>query len=65
MAFIFANMTITAISLTLILLAYQAEPVTATIGYFFAGVLFFAVLRQTISSARKGDDARRSETGTI
>jgi len=61
MAFVFANMTITGISVTLVLLAVQAEPITATIGYFFAGVLFLSVIRQTLGLQRS-QDARGPET---
>jgi len=61
MAFVFANMTITAIAVTLILLSLQAEAITATIGYFFAGVLVLAVIRQTLGLQR-GNDAGRPDT---
>jgi hypothetical protein len=41
-----ANVVVFAMSLTFILLAFQAEPITATLGYFFGGLLFIALLYQ-------------------
>jgi formate/nitrite transporter FocA (FNT family) len=35
-----------AMSLTFILLAFQAEPITATLGYIFGGLLFVALMYQ-------------------
>jgi hypothetical protein len=61
MTFTLANMIITAMAVTFILLGFQAEPFTATLGFVFAGILFLAVIRQTLQSARD-EDARRPET---
>lgn len=56
MNFAVANMTITAMAVTFVLLAVQAEPFTRTLGFVWAGVLFLAVIRQTLIS-RRDDDA--------
>lgn len=42
---ILANLVMVAMISTYILLANQAEPVTATFGYIFAGILTLALLR--------------------
>lgn len=42
---VLANLIIVAMICTYILLATQAEPVTATFGYIFAGILTLALLR--------------------
>ena len=41
-----ANVVVFAMSVTFILLAMQAEPITATLGYVFGGLLFIALLHQ-------------------
>ena len=41
-----ANVVVFAMSVTFILLAFQAEPITATLGYVFGGLLFIALLHQ-------------------
>ena len=41
-----ANVVVFAMSVTFILLAFQAEPFTATLGYVFGGLLFIALLHQ-------------------
>lgn len=56
-----ANIVISAMAVTFILLAVQAEPVTAFFGYLFGFVLFLAVIRQTMSSTR-GDNAGKPNT---
>lgn len=61
MATILANIVVMLMSATFVLLAVQAEPFTATLGYLFAGVLFLAVVRQTTQA--RNNDARKSETG--
>jgi len=40
-----ANLLVVAMISTYILLAVQAEPVTATFGYIFAGILTLALIR--------------------
>lgn len=51
---VMVNIIVLAMITTYILLAVQAEPVTATFGYVFAGLMTLALIRQTI--AQKGDD---------
>ena len=57
MSFVTANIAITAMAVTFILLAVQAEPFTRTLGFVWAGVLFLAVIRQTLASQRRDEDA--------
>jgi len=57
MSFVTANIAITAMAVTFILLAVQAEPFTKTLGFVWAGVLFLAVIRQTLASQRRDEDA--------
>lgn len=57
MNFVTANIAITAMAVTFVLLAIQAEPITATFGYVWAGVLFLAVIRQTLASQKENEDA--------
>lgn len=38
------DVTVFVMSLTFVLLAFQAEPITATLGYVCAGILFLALL---------------------
>ena len=61
MNFVIANVFVTAMAVTFFLLAVQAEPFTATLGFVFGGVLSLTVIRQTIVSAR-GNDAGRPNT---
>jgi hypothetical protein len=41
-----ANVVVFAMSVTFIVLAMQAEPITATLGYVFGGLLFIALIHQ-------------------
>lgn len=43
-----ANVFVLAIIVVLVLLAIQAEPVTAVMGYVIAGILTLALLAQTM-----------------
>ena len=61
MAFIISNVTVTMMAVTFFLLAIQAEPFTAVLGFLFGAILSLAVIRQTIISA-KGNDAGRFDT---
>lgn len=57
MTFVTANIAITAMAVTFVLLAVQAEPFTKTLGFVWAGVLFLAVVRQTLASQKGNEDA--------
>lgn len=50
------NIMILLMSVTYILLALQAEIVTAILGYVFGAMLFLALLRNTWLQAQKGDE---------
>jgi len=41
-----ANLFVLAIVVVLVLLAMQAEPVTATLGYILAGILMLSLIAQ-------------------
>lgn len=55
---IMTNIFVLAMITTYILLAVQAEPITAIFGYIFAGMLTLALIRQTIAQGREDDDPR-------
>lgn len=55
MNFTIANIVITCMAVTFFLLAMQAEPFTATLGFVFGAVLFLAVIRQTMQQGREHD----------
>jgi hypothetical protein len=50
-----ANIVITSMAVTFFLLATQAEPFTATLGFVFGAVLFLSVVRQTTQQRREHD----------
>jgi hypothetical protein len=54
----FGNVIIFMMSLTFILLAFQAEPFTAAAGYIFGGLLFVALIAQF----RRGANVRGNDT---
>jgi hypothetical protein len=54
---ILVNIIVLVMITTYILLAVQAEPVTATLGYVFAGLLLMALIRQTRTSGKDHEDA--------
>lgn len=53
---VIANIIIAGMAVTYILLAVQAEPVTATLGYIFGVILFMALIRQVVAQAREEED---------
>jgi hypothetical protein len=55
MVAVFSNIVVTAMSVTFFLLATQAEPVTATLGYVFGAILAMALIRQVLIQAKIGD----------
>lgn len=61
MTFTIANILITLMAVTFFLLASQAEPFTATLGFIFGAVLFLAVIRQTM---QQGRDQNAGESDT-
>lgn len=52
-----ANVVVFAMSVTFILLALQAEPVTATLGWIFGILLFVSLIYQFV---KRRDDAGES-----
>lgn len=56
MKMVIANILIALMAVTYILLAVQAEPVTAVLGYVFGAILFLALIRQVVAQAKEGDD---------
>ena len=47
------NVFVAAMSVTFFLLAVQAEPFTATLGYVFGGILALALIRQVWAQAKE------------
>lgn len=56
MKMVIANVLVALMAVTYILLAVQAEPVTAVLGYVFGAILFLAMIRQVVAQAKGGDD---------
>lgn len=57
MTVIFSNIIVAAMSVTFFLLAGQAEPVTAVLGYIFGGILAIALISATVKQAKEWNDA--------
>lgn len=55
MKMVIANILIALMAVTYILLAVQAEPVTAVLGYSFGAILFLALIRQVVAQAKEGE----------
>jgi len=53
---VISNLIILLMAVTYILLAMQAEIVTAVLGYVFGGMMLLALLRNTWLQTREGDD---------
>jgi hypothetical protein len=56
MRVVISNIIILLMAVTYILLAMQAEIVTAVLGYVFGGIMLLALLRNTWLQTREADD---------
>ena len=56
MKMVIANILVALMAVTYILLAVQAEPVTAVLGYIFGAILFPALIRQVVAQAQEGEE---------
>jgi len=55
MTAIFSNIVVALMSVTFFLLAVQAEPVTAILGYVFGGILALALIRQVVAQSKEDE----------
>jgi len=55
MTALLSNVLVAAMATTFFLLAYQAEPVTGTLGYVFGAILTLALIRQVFIQAQKAE----------
>lgn len=56
MKMVIANILVALMAVTYILLAVQAEPVTAVLGYSFGVILFLGLIRQVVAQAKEGEE---------
>lgn len=57
MRIVLSNLVVVGMAATYFLLAVQAEPVTATFGYIFGGILSLSLIAQTVKQAQRSTDA--------
>lgn len=56
MKMVIANILVALMAVTYILLAVQAEPVTAVLGYSFGVILFLGLIRQVVAQAKEEEE---------
>ena len=56
MKMVVSNIIVALMAVTYVLLAYQAEPITATFGYVFGAILFLALIRQVVVQAKESSE---------